>query len=221
MWQLATHWPAWVKVIPVADSDDWRVTITMTGQAQAGRPQRSPSLREVEEDIRRQVGRGIAVGADEGQLFLYAGTEAAAQDAERIARGVLAQRGIAAESVLHRWHPIEERWETPDVAIPQTEAERQAEHQRLEDADTAESLATGIARWRVRVELGSHRQAVALARKLENEGRMVVRRWRFLAVGASDGDEARELAEQIKREAPPDATVIAEEGGVGWLFMPS
>jgi hypothetical protein len=205
----------------VADSDDWRVTITMTGQAQAGRPQRSSSLRAVEGDIRRQVGHGIAVGADETQLFLYAGTEAAARDAERIARGVLAQHGIAAESVLHRWHPIEERWETPDVAMPQTEAERQAEHQRLEDAETAESLATGIAQWRVRVELGSHRQAVALARQLQNEGRMVVRRWRFLVVGANDGDQARELAGQIKREAPADATVIAEEGGVGWVFIPS
>jgi len=175
----------------------------------------------VEKDIRRQVGRTIAVGADERQIFLYAGTETAARDAERIARDVLAQHGMAAESALHRWHPIEEQWENPDVAMPQTEAERQAEHQRLADTETAESLATGIAQWQVRVEFGSHRETVALARKLESEGRAVVRRWKFLIAGASNEDDARELAGQIRRDAPPDATVTAEQPGVGWPFMPS
>ena len=203
----------------MADSDDWRVTISVSDQAQTGQAQRSVSLRPVEEDIRRQAGRTIAVGADDRQIFLYAGTETAARDAERIARDVLARHGIAAESALHRWHPIEEQWENPDVAMPHTEAERQAEHQRLEDTETAESVATGIAQWQVRVDLGSHRQAVALARTLENEGRAVVRRWKFLLVGASNEDQARELAGQIRREAPPGAAVSAEQAGVGWPFM--
>jgi len=139
----------------VADSDDdWRVTLSLS-QPQAGQA----PLRQAEEDIRGQVGRGIGVGAGEAQIFLYAGTETAAAEAERIARDVLARHDIAAESAVHRWHPIEERWETPDVPMPQTEAERQAEHQRLVDAETAEALATGQAQWEVRVELGSHRQA--------------------------------------------------------------
>jgi len=205
----------------VADSDDWRVTISVTGQANAGPALRPAGMREVEEDIRREVGRGVAVGAGDEQIFLYAGTETAARDADRIARDVLARDGIAAQSDLHRWHPIEERWETPDVPMPQTEAERQAEHQRLEDTEATESQATGIAQWQVRVELGSHHQAVALARTLEHEGRAVVRRWKFLVVGASNEDQARELAGQIRREAPPDATVIAEQAGVGWPFIPS
>ena len=127
---------------------------------------------------------------------------------------------------LHRRPPVlaASRWLTrpePVGATPQTEAERQAEHQRLEDTETAESLATGKAQWHVRVELGSHHHAVMLARTLENEGRPVVRRWKFLIVGASNEDQARELAGQIRQEAPPDATVIAEQAGVGWPFMPS
>ena len=136
----------------------------MSGQAPAGQAQQSSSLRQVEEDVRGQVGRSVAVGAGDAQIFLYAGTETAARDAERIALDVLDQHGIAAESALHRWHPIEEQWENPDVPVPQTEAERQAEHQRLEDTETAESLATGKAQWHVRVELGSHHHAVMLAR---------------------------------------------------------
>jgi hypothetical protein len=200
----------------VADSDDWRVTISVSGPGQPSVP-----LSQAEEDIRRQVGRGVAVGAGDAQIFMYAGTEAAARDAERTARDVLAGHGIAAESAVHRWHPIEERWETPDVAMPQTSAEREAEHQRLADDETAESLTTGAAQWEVRVDLGSHRQAVALARTLESEGRALVRRWKFLLVGARNEDEARELAAQIRQEAPAGASVIVEKSGVGWPFPPS
>ena len=54
--------------------------------------------------------------------------------------------------------------------------------------------------------------AVALADKLRSEGRTVIRRWKFLVVGANNEDDARELAEQIRREAPPDATVSAGRG---------
>jgi hypothetical protein len=201
----------------MADSDDdWRVTLSVS------QPPAGPApLSQVEEDIRGQVGRDIGVGAGEAQIFLYAGTETAAGEAERIARDVLARHGVTAESAVHRWHPIEERWETPDVPMPQTAAERQAEHQRLVDAETAEALATGQAQWEVRVELGSHRQAVALARKLEGEGRAIVRRWRFLLVGASNEDEARELAGQISQQVPADAAVNVELAGVGWAFPPS
>ena len=205
----------------MADSDDdWRVTLSVS-QPQTGQAQPSSSLDQVEADIRGRVGRDIGVGAGEAQIFLYAGTETAAGEAEQIARDVLARHGITAGSAVHRWHPIEERWETPDVPMPQTAAERQAEHERLVDAETAEALATGKAQWEVRVELGSHRQAVALGRKLEGEGRAIVRRWRFVLVGAGNEDEARELAGQIRQEVPADAAVKVELAGVGWPFPPS
>jgi len=205
----------------VADSDDWRVTISVRGQADGAPAQQPVSLGQLAEDIRGEVGRGIGVGAGDAQIFLYAGDETTARDADRVARDVLAGHGMTAESALHRWHPLEERWEDPEVPMPQTKAEREAEHQRLADAETAESLATGVAQWEVRVELGSHRQAVHLARALEGEGRAIVRRWKFLIVGANNEDEARELAGQIRQEAPPDVTIIVEPAGMGWPFPPS
>ena len=157
----------------MTDNNDWRVTISLPDQAHVERAQRSFSEHEVEEDVRRRLGRNVAVGVGDSQIFLYAGTETAATEAERVARDVLAHHDIQAEFALHRWHPIEEQWENPDVAMPQTEAERQAEHQRLVDAETAESLASGIGRWQARVECPSHREAVALASKLRSEGRAV------------------------------------------------
>src|SRR5215471_12814095 len=153
------------------DSTDWRVTISLTGQAHVEQARQSISEQEVEQDVRQRLGRNIVVGAGDSQIFLYAGTELAATEAERTARDVLGQLGIEAEFALHRWHPIEEEWQSPDVAMPRTEAERQAEHERLEDAETADSVATGIAHWQARAEFPSHRDAVALAGTLQHEGR--------------------------------------------------
>ena len=110
------------------------------------------------------------MGAGDSQIYLYAGTENAAREAERVAREVLAERGVRADVAVHHWHPVEEQWENPDVAMPQTEAERRAEHRRLEDAETRVSVATGIARWEARAECPSHQEAVALASKLRSEG---------------------------------------------------
>ena len=203
----------------MTDSTDWRVTISLTGQAHVEQAQQSISEQEVEQDVRQRLGRNIVVGAGDSQIFLYAGTELAATEAERTAREVLGQLGIEAEFALHRWHPIEEEWQSPDVAMPRTEAERRAEHQRLEDAETADSVAAGSAMWQARVELESHRDAVALAHKLQGEGYPVVRRWRFLVAGANNEDDAQALAEHIRQVAPPGATVRAEPAGVRLPFI--
>ena len=204
----------------MTDSTDWRVTISLSGQADVEQARQSFSEKEVEQDVRGRLGRNIVVGAGDSQIYLYAGTELAAREAERTAREVLGQLGIEAEFALHRWHPIEEEWQSPDVAMPQTEAERQAEHQRLEAAETVESLDFGSAQFQARAELPSHRDAVALADKLQAEGYPVVRRWKFLIVGANDDDDARALAEHIRQEAPAGAEVIAEPAGVRLPFIP-
>jgi hypothetical protein len=204
----------------VTDSTDWRVTISLPDRAHVEQARRSFSEKEVEQDVRRRLGRSVVVGAGDSEVFLYAGTELAAREAEQTARDVLGRLGIGAEFAVHRWHPIEEEWQSPDVALPQTEAERQAEHQRLEDAETAESLAAGAPQWQARAELGSHRDAVALAGKLEGEGYAVVRRWSFLIVGANNEDDARALAEHIRQEAPAGARVSAEAAGVRLPFIP-
>ena len=204
----------------MTDSTDWRVTVSLSGQINVEQARQSISEQEVEEDVRRRLGHNIAVGAGDSQVFLYAGTEVAAREAERTARELLGQLGVEAEFALDRWHPIEEEWQSPDVAMPTTEAERQAEHQRLEDAETAESLAAGSAQWQARAELPSHREAVELAQKLQDEGYVVVRRWKFLVVGANSDDGARALADHIMQIGPADAEVTAEPAGVRLPFIP-
>jgi hypothetical protein len=195
----------------VAD-DDWRVTVTLHDEAHVGRALQSLREHEVEDDVRRRLGRHVAVSADGPRIFLYAGTEDGAREADQIVRQVMAQRGLGADFALDRWHPVEEEWQDADVPMPQTDQQRQAEQQRLEADETRESLATGHAQWEVRVELPSHRDAVALADRLQAEGRLVIRRWKFLVLGANDSGDARELARVIAQEAPA-ASVQVEEAG--------
>ena len=193
--------------------DDWRVTVTLHDEAHVGRALQSLREHEVEDDVRRRLGHRVAVSADGPRVLVYAGTEDAAREADQVVRQVMAQRGLGADFALDRWHPAEEEWQDADVPMPQTDEQRQAEHQRLEADETRESLATGHARWEVRVELPSHHDAVALADRLQAEGRPVIRRWKFLVLGANDEDDARDLARVIKQEAPAAASVQTEEAG--------
>jgi hypothetical protein len=154
------------------------------------------------------------VSVEGSRLFLYAGSEDSARAAEQILSQVLVQRGLSADSVtFDRWHPVEEEWEDASLAEPRTPAERQEEHQRLEQEDTRESVASGYALWEVRAELPSHHEATELARRLRAEGRTVIRRWTLLVLGANDEDDANALAEVVKGEAPADATVSTQEIG--------
>lgn len=194
-------------------ANDWRVTVTLHDAGYAQRVVESMREGEVEEDARRRLGGRVAISTDGPSVFLYAGSENAAREADRVVRELAAKYELAADFALDRWHPDEEEWESADVALPQTEQQRAAEHDRLEQDETRESLATGKAQFEVRVELPSHREAVQLGDRMKAEGRHVIRRWTLLVLGANDSDDANALAEAIKREAPADATVEVQELG--------
>ena len=188
-------------------ADDWRVTVTFRDDADVQQAVRSVREHEVEDDVRSRLGHRIVMSVDGSTAFLYAGTEDTAREADRVVREVLAQHQLSAEFTLDRWHPLEEEWEDVSVPMPDTAEQRAAEHQRLVAAETQESLAAGQAGWEVRVELPSHRQAVELAERLQAEGRPVIRRWKYLVVGANNEDDASALAEAIGQEIPAKASV--------------
>jgi hypothetical protein len=194
-------------------ANDWRVTVTLHDESHLERAAEAVREHEVEDDARSRLGHRVAVSAEGSTIYLYAGTENAAREADGIARELIGRHGLAADFALDRWHPDEEEWENADVAMPRTDEEREAEHRRLEEEETRESVSTGHAQWEVRVQLPSHREAVELAGRLRDEGRPVIRRWTLLVLGANDEDDATALAELVKREAPADAKVQTEELG--------
>jgi hypothetical protein len=194
-------------------ANDWRVTVTLHDESHLEPAVRAVREHEVEDDARGRLGRRVAVSVQGTSIYLYAGTENAAREADATARDLIARHGLSADFALDRWHPAEEEWESADVAMPRTDEERAAEHQRLEEEETRESLSTGHAQWEVRVQLPAHRAAVELAERLQAEGHPVIRRWTLLVLGANDEDDANALAQVVKQEAPAGATVETEEIG--------
>jgi hypothetical protein len=212
--------------------DDWRVTVALVEAAEAeGLLGRLHGLQQGEtegwlehEASRRLAGSRVVVsGGDsshDGRLYLYADSRKVAAAATDVVRALLAERGVEAELALDRWHPLEERWEEASVPLPRTEEEQRVERERLEEQEEAESEASGLAEWEVRVELESHAAASELADRLEQEEQPVIRRWKYLLLGARDEDEAKALAERLGGEEPGAIVQVEPGGGPVWQTMP-
>jgi hypothetical protein len=192
-------------------ADDWRLTATLTDE---GTRRLLDQLREHEADdaVRDRLGGAVAVSGEGNTVYAYADTADAIHEAEAVIRALLAEHDVEAEIRVDRWHELEQRWEDESVPLPQTEAEREAELDRLEETEAAESQRSGRALWEVRLELPSHERTRELADRLEQEGLYVIRRWTFLLVGADTEDDARELAERLQSEEP-GATIQIEPSG--------
>jgi hypothetical protein len=197
-------------------AEDWRVTVTLREVEEAS----GLLTRLRDHQAAEPPGRRVAVSADGPHVFLYADTEAAARAAEGAVREELGAENLHGDIALDRWHPIEERWEDASEPLPQTDEERRAERERLEAEEAAESQASGVAEWEVKVELDSHHEAEELADRLESEGRAVVRRWKYVLVGCSNEDEARSLADALQGQTPAGASVVVEPAAAqAWEAM--
>jgi hypothetical protein len=179
-------------------SDNWRIRIELPEEDQAGTLLDRLGLDLGSDEAKRLAseleGHRLAVSRDDDVIFVYAESQAQADQAQKIVEAELADEGIAGEVKAERWLPDGERWsgEPPQ----ETWEEEEVRH--------------GHAPWEVRVELDSHAEADELADTLEQEGYDVVRRWRYLIVGAASEEEARELARRLHGEAEPGGEVVWE-----------
>jgi hypothetical protein len=199
-------------------ADDWRVSVTLTDEREARQVLDALREREVDDELRDELGSRVAVSSDGATVFLYADTRRAAEAAERVLRVILEDERAPGVPLLDRWHPIEERWEDARVPLPSSPDEVRAEEERADELDDELSLSTGIAQWEVRVELDSQADAEALADELERAGRSVVRRSAYLLVGANDREDAQELAEELAGRA---RVHVEPSTGVAWQLMPA
>jgi hypothetical protein len=200
-------------------ADDFRVTVDFEDEGSILHFGRFLRERELEKELSEQLGDGVIVTRDGRKVFLYASTPGQADAARRAAQEVVQHEGLDARvSEVERWHPVEERWEDASVPLPQTSEEIAAERERQNVQEAEESREQGYAEWEVRLDLPTHRDAVELAERLEAEGiSPIVRRWKYLLIGAETDDDARALAERLRAEAPEGASVKAEpSSAVGW-----
>ncbi|HEY8844602.1 MAG TPA: SPOR domain-containing protein [Gaiellaceae bacterium] len=179
-------------------SDNWRIRIELPEETNPGTLLDRLGLDLGSDEARRLAkeleGHRLAVSRDDDVIFVYTDLQAAAERARQIVEAELADEGIAAEIQVERWLPDEERWsgEPPQETWEEEEVRR------------------GYAPWEVRVELDSHAEADELADGLEQEGYDVVRRWRYLIVGAASEEEARALARRVHGEVEPGGEVVWE-----------
>lgn len=179
-------------------SDNWRIRIELPEEGNAGTLFGRLGLDLGSDEAKRLAneleGHRLAVSRDDEIVFVYTDSQAQGERARQIVEAELADEGIAAEIQVERWLPDEERWSGEP---PQETWEE-------------EELRRGYAPWEVRVELGSHAKAEELGDTLEQEGYDVVRRWRYLIVGAASEEQAHELARRLHGEAEPGGDVVWE-----------
>ena len=188
-------------------SDEWRVEVTLgdeSGQVSLGEVLTAADL---DAEAEARLGGGVIVTHDGPRVFLYSRDEAGAREAERVATELIAENGLDGHAEITRWHPDEQVWKDAAVPLPSTPAEHEAEQARLEEAESVELALDGSYDWEVRVELPHHGETVEFARQLREEGLPVIRRWRYLRVGALTEHDAQELAGRIRDEAPAGTKV--------------
>jgi hypothetical protein len=177
--------------------DDWRIRIELEGDRAGGFLERlgldlGSRARELAEELERDR---LPVSRDGDTIFVYAPTRLQARQAQKVIEAELEQAGVEPLVVrVEHWLADEERWDD------------EPKHETWEE----ELREEGHAPWEVRVECKSHDEADTLADRLEQEGYDVIRRWRYLIVGAASREEAVELARRLHGEVEPGGELVWE-----------
>jgi hypothetical protein len=196
----------------MASNDDWRVHVRLHGHGGLAHALTERlDAADLVHDLHNAFHDKVVVSVDGADLFAYTGTREQAESVAELIRKVAADH--EAEIALARWHPTAEEWEDPDTPLPQTDADRLAEHAELVGRERAEAAEQGYPDYEVRVELGNRREAEELADRLAGAGLRSIHRHKYLLLGATDEDAAAALAEQVRGLAPSGATVRVEASG--------
>lgn len=202
-------------------NDDWRLRIELGEQGHGAALTERLTAAGLEHELGAAFGDRLIVSRDGSEVFVYAGDREAAERARELIARLAADNGWEIAAELRRWHPEAERWEEPGASLPEDAAARAAEHRELIERERRDSGAGGEPEFEVRVDLPNHGDAARLAERLRAEGLPVVRRWKYLVVGAADEDSAKALAARLEAEAPAGSEVAAEGSGrVAWAERP-
>jgi hypothetical protein len=190
--------------------DDWRLHVSVHEPHRAAALTERLDAASLEHELETAFRDRVIVSSDGPDLFLYTGSRAQAEAAERLVRRLAQENDWMIDLALARWHPEAQAWEDPDVPLPATDAELAAEHAHRLQQERAEAREQGFPSFEVRVHCATDQGSSEFARRLQAEGLPVVRRGRYLVVGAADEDTANALAERFHREAPDGSAVLAE-----------
>ena len=187
--------------------DEFRVSVELDDEEHGFSISERLRALDLDDDVRERLGSSVLVSRDGSRLFLYAGTEPQAREAERVVRELAADDDLSADIAVARWHPVEEAWKDAALPLPATAEEELAEESARDAAEADEARKDGRYDWEVVAHLPSRDDAMALVERLSTEGVPAMRRWRFVVAGAVSEEEAFELADRLRAELPEDAKV--------------
>jgi hypothetical protein len=191
-------------------NDDWRLRVDLHEEGLAHELTSRLEAFDLAHDLRTSFGDRVIVSRDGPEVFCYTDSREQAEAAEAAIRAVAGEHGWRVASRLEHWHPAAERWDDPELPLPDTVTEAVAERSELLDRERLESADQGYPAYEVRVRCPSQADALELATQLRMEGVQVVQRREFLLLGAPDQATASALAERIRRDAPAGSDVTAE-----------
>jgi hypothetical protein len=202
-------------------ADDWRLTVDFDDEHDGVQLVERLGAREFEHAERKRLGDRVIVSRDSARVLFYADSESVAREVEQVVRRDLEGETRPAVVSLEVWHPVEEVWKDASEPVPTSSEALEAEREARLERETQEALSTGHAEWEVRVELPDHAATTAAEERLEGEGYHVVRRSRYLLIGAVNEEEAGLLAKRLAEELP-EATVHVQPGGeMVWEVTPT
>ena len=191
-------------------SDEWRVEVHLEDEGHGLTLGDRLRTLDLDDEARKRLGERVVVTRDGSRMFLYTGSRETAAEAERVARELAAADELEARTSITRWHPDEEEWVDPSAPMPQSEAQRVAEHREHEAHEKHEAAATGRNDWELRVDLGSLNETRELSSRLSDEGIDHHRRWKHLLIPAATEEQAAELADRVREVAPGEPEIHVE-----------
>jgi hypothetical protein len=187
--------------------DEWRVEIDFEDEEHGlGLGERLRAY-VIDDEARRRLGRRVVVTRDGPHVFLYAGRQEEAREAERVARELVEADALTADIAVTRWHPLEEAWKDAAIPLPQTPEGEREELRRKEEAKWIQAQQEGSYDWLVKLVLPGRAEAAELEERLDGEGFPVHRRWRYVTVDVVTEERANELASRLRGELPDEAEI--------------
>jgi len=201
--------------------DDWRVRIAF-GVLPRGRRAFRQALIPA---VGSRLGDQVTVSSGKTQIFVYAPSIGLADQAAQVAGELLALHGIEARIVTEFWSLREQQWQDADDPSAGPAAQRPADrpeaqqHADRQEAERKRSVTTGVPAWQVRIEVPSHREAIALAGHLAAQGWRVRRRPRSVIVSANCEDDARGLGRALSGDGRADTDTAFRVGRISYRSM--
>jgi hypothetical protein len=170
-------------------ADEFRVEVDIHESVHGRLSERLRSL-DLDDEARERLGGRVIVTRDGPTMFLYTTSAAAAQEAERVVRELLAADGLTGETSVTRWDEDQDAWLAADTGAV-VESNREV----------------GMDDYFVRIEPKRSDAVEELGERLRAEGLPVERRGRYLLIGSHDDEEVEALAQRVRALAGPDADV--------------